>query len=135
MRSANHAAYVEAWLERAAKSPKGRSLPPATLVLLFERAMGALWQRAEVTLGEVSLSAIVDRVLYTASETYPFLSTLKIDRTGIRFDDFRQQCQFSRRRDPSRQFFSRAFPPPSGEFLSSIPPTRLKFLTSIPPLA
>ena len=44
-------------------------------------------------------------------------------------------CQFSRRRDPSRQYFSLAFPPPGGEFLSIIPPSRLKFLTSIPPLA
>jgi hypothetical protein len=85
---ANHAAFVEAWLDEAAKSPT--SLPPAQLVSLFERAMGALWQRAHVTLGEVSLSAIVGRVLYTASEQYPILSTLKIEGTGIRFDEFRQ---------------------------------------------
>src|SRR5580658_10093813 len=51
----------------------------------------------------------------------------------IRFAVAGAKCQFSRRRDPSRQFFSRAFPPPGGEFLSSIPPSRLKFLTSIPP--
>jgi len=83
---ADHAAYVEAWLDGAAKS-----LPPAQLVSLFERAMGALWRRAHVTLGEITLTAIVDRVLYTASEKYSFLSTLKIDGTGIRFDEFREQ--------------------------------------------
>jgi hypothetical protein len=91
---ANHAAYVEAWLDAAAKSPE--SLPPAQLVSLFERAMSALWRRAQVTLGEVSLAAIVDRVLYTASEQYPFLSTLKIETTGIRFDEFREQSAVER---------------------------------------
>jgi len=44
-----------------------------------------------MTLGEVTLTAIVDRVLYTASEKYSFLSALKIDGTRICFDDFRRQ--------------------------------------------
>ena len=83
---ANHAAHVEAWLEGAAKT-----LPRTQLVTLFERALVALWGRAEVTLGEVTLTAIVDRVLYTASETYPYLSTLKVEKTGASFDEFRQQ--------------------------------------------
>ena len=83
---AAHAECVEAWLERTAKT-----LAPAQLVTLFERALSALWRRAEVTLGEVTLTAIVDRVLYTASETYPFLSALKVDETGIGFDRFREQ--------------------------------------------
>jgi hypothetical protein len=39
----------------------------------------------------VTLTAIVDRVLYTASETHPFLSTLKIEAAGISFDGFREQ--------------------------------------------
>ena len=69
---ANHAAYVAAWWTEAA-----RGLPPALLISLFERATSALWRRAEVTLGEVTLTAIVDRVLYTASETYPFLSDVE----------------------------------------------------------
>jgi hypothetical protein len=83
---ASHAAHVGAWLDGAAKN-----LPPAQLVTLFERALGALWQRAHLTLGEVTLTAIVDRVLYTASEKYPFLSTLKVEGSGIRFDEFLQQ--------------------------------------------
>jgi len=79
----NHTAFVEAWLDKAAKGQ-----PPAVMVSVFKRATSALWQRALVTLGEVTLMAIVDRVLYTASEKYPLLSTLKIDETGIRFDEF-----------------------------------------------
>ena len=83
---ASHAAHVEAWLDAAAKN-----LPPAQLVTLFERALDALWQRVHFTLGEVTLTAIVDRVLYTASEKYPFLSTLKVEGSEIRFDEFRKQ--------------------------------------------
>jgi hypothetical protein len=83
---ADHAAYVEAWLDEA-----GKGAPPAQLVTLFERALSALWRRAEVTLGEVTLTAIGDRVLYTASETHPFLSTLKLEEAGICFDGFREQ--------------------------------------------
>jgi hypothetical protein len=83
---AAHVECVEAWLDRAAKT-----LAPAQLVTLFERALAALWRRAEVTLGEVTLTAIVDRVLYTASETYPFLSALKVEDAGIGFDGFREQ--------------------------------------------
>jgi len=81
-----HAASVKAWLEGS-----GESLSPAQLVTLFERALGALWKRTLVTLGEVTLNAIADRVLYTASEKYSVLSTLKIEGTGVRFDEFRTQ--------------------------------------------
>ena len=80
---ADHAAVVEAWLDGAGP------LEPAQLVALFERALSALWQRAEITLGQVTLTAIVDRVLYTATETHPFLSALKIDQGGVCFDGFR----------------------------------------------
>jgi hypothetical protein len=83
---ADHAGYVDAWLDVAAKTPA-----PAQLITLFEQALGALWRRTEVTLGEVTLTAIVDRVLYTASEQYPFLSTLTVDRAGISFDGLRSQ--------------------------------------------
>jgi hypothetical protein len=82
----NHTAFVEAWFDEAAKSPS-----PVLLVSMFERATSSLWRRAVVTLGEVTLTAITDRVLFTASEKYPFLSTLKVDETGIRFDEFRQE--------------------------------------------
>jgi hypothetical protein len=81
---ADHAGYVDAWLDGAATTPA-----PAQLITLFERALGALWQRTEVTLGEVTLTAIVDRVLYTASEQHPFLSTLTVEGAGISFDGLR----------------------------------------------
>jgi hypothetical protein len=82
----DHAGYVDGWLAGTAAT-----LPPAQLLTLFEQALGALWRRTEITLGEVTLTAIVDRVLYTASEQYPFLSALTIERAGISFDRLRSQ--------------------------------------------
>jgi hypothetical protein len=81
-----HGLFVEGWLRGTANSPS-----PAQLITLFERAFDALWQRAQRTLGEVTLMAIGDRVLYVASEQYPFLAVLKVDETGVLFDDFRRQ--------------------------------------------
>jgi hypothetical protein len=82
----DHAGHVDRWLDRAAAT-----LPPAQLLTLFEQALDALWRRTEITLGEVTLTAIVDRVLYTASERYPYLSALTIEKTGISFDRLRTQ--------------------------------------------
>ena len=49
-----------------------------------------MWRRALVTLGDVTLKAILDRVLYTAAERFPLLSPLEVDATGLRSDKFRQ---------------------------------------------
>jgi hypothetical protein len=69
-----HAAFVDAWLERTAKDLRAEHL-----LQLFEAALGALWARTSTMLGEVTLTAIADRVLYTAAETFPLFSALKVD--------------------------------------------------------
>jgi len=71
-----HAACVEAWLERAAG---GLSTP--ALRRLLETALGALWARTEKTLGEVTLAAIAGRVLYTGTERFSFLASFKVGST------------------------------------------------------
>ena len=81
----NHRARVDAWMERAAKEA-----PPERLFDAFKSAFGAMWRRARVTLGDVTLKAILDRVLYTAAERFPLLSPLEVDATGLRSDKFRQ---------------------------------------------
>jgi hypothetical protein len=83
----DHRARVDAWMERAAKGA-----PPERLFDAFERAFGAMWRRAHVTLGDVTLMAILDRVLYTALERFPLLSPLEADATGLRSDKFRQRA-------------------------------------------
>jgi hypothetical protein len=77
-RDSQHAACVDAWLGGAA------DLSPAEIADHFERGLAALWHRAVRTLGEVTLAAIVDRVLYTASEKYPLLAAVKVEGRDIR---------------------------------------------------
>ena len=83
-----HAAFVDAWFDRTLAS---QDVSAARLISLFERAAGALWERSQRPLGEVTVAAIVDRVLYNASEKYPSLGTLKIEGTRISFDELRRQ--------------------------------------------
>jgi hypothetical protein len=59
----DHDAFVAAWIERATA---GRS--SHQLVELLELALNALHKSARKMLGEVTLAAIIDRVLYNAAE-------------------------------------------------------------------
>jgi hypothetical protein len=81
-----HEACVAAWMSRVAAG-----LPSAGLLQLLEGAFELLWWRARFTLGDITLAAIVDRVLYTASARFPVLGPLTVEATGIRFDDLRER--------------------------------------------
>jgi hypothetical protein len=83
----DHCARVDAWMDRAAKEA-----PSERLLDAFERVFGAMWRRARLTLGDVTIIAILDRVLYTAAERYPSLSSLELDETGLRSEKFRQRA-------------------------------------------
>src|SRR5690348_2780976 len=83
----DHGACVDAWFQRSA-----RGLSSELLAAEFEAAFTALWRRAHQTLGDVTLSAIIDRVLYVAAEQHPVTSALELDVTGVRWDAFRQQA-------------------------------------------
>ena len=69
---------MNAWLERVA----ARSVEE--LIRAFEAAFAALWKRTELTLGEVTLVAIVERVLHTATEHYPLVAAIETTRSGLR---------------------------------------------------
>ena len=75
----DHGACVHAWLERTS-----RGLPPRQLPLAFERAFNAVWKRAEPILGDVTLTAIADRVFFTAVERFPFLASIDVNTGGVR---------------------------------------------------
>jgi hypothetical protein len=60
---------------------KGR--PPDRLIQVFEQGFAAMWRRAHRTLGDVTLTAIADRVLHNAAEQFPTFSALTVDTTGL----------------------------------------------------
>jgi hypothetical protein len=82
----DHRAAVINWFERAAQ---GRSV--AAMLEAFELAFSALWQRSHLALGEVTLTAIVERVLVVAKETFPVLAPLDVDGSGLRCQGLRSQ--------------------------------------------
>lgn len=83
-----HGACVNAWMDRTAKG-----LPPERLLQVFEQGFATLWGRANRTLGDVTLMAIVDRVLYVATEQYPFLAVLQVEATGLRCQEIRKHVR------------------------------------------
>ncbi len=73
---------VSEWLTEAAKD-----LPQERLLVLFEKAVDALWRRARWSIGAVSLIAIVDRAITIGAGHWPLLSLLHVDASGVYFQD------------------------------------------------
>ena len=83
--SEQNVAPVEAWVDRVTKT-----LAPEQLVVAFEQGFAALWRRAESTLGEVTVSAIAERVLHDVAEQFPVLAALKVEAgAGVQFGELR----------------------------------------------
>ena len=79
-----HAVFVDAWMQAAAKG-----LAADQLLQLFEKALRVLWQRAQGTLGDVTLVAIANRVLHGTVERSTMLGVLKVEASGFHFDELR----------------------------------------------
>ena len=80
--SQDHSKHVATWMKEAAKD-----LSSEQLLQLFEQAMGALWNRARLILGDVTLSAIMDRVLYNAAERFSLFESLEVGKNGLDFQE------------------------------------------------
>jgi len=65
------------------------TLSPHELVDVYERTLDALWRRAHLSLGEITLMAIVDRVLHQGTEKFPHLVVFKVETSGVQFRDLR----------------------------------------------
>ena len=74
----DHASIVNHWMKQAANG-----LTSGQLLLLFEAAIAALCQRAYLTLGDVTLTAVVDRVMYNAAEEFPLFESLEPGTRGV----------------------------------------------------
>jgi len=92
--SNSHRAAARRWADCAAAD-----LPPERVLQNFEAAFGVLWRRANRTLSDVTLMAILDRVLYDATQRFPLLSQLEIEPKGLRCDSLRADAPAL---DPSR---------------------------------
>lgn len=80
----DHRQCVDAWLARCT------SESPSSCVDAFERAFSAIWARAGLTLGEVTLAAIVDRVLVTTAAEHPAFASLRLEAGGrVHCDELR----------------------------------------------
>lgn len=78
---------MAAWIEQSAKG-----LSPVALQRLLDAALSALWTRTKTTLGEVTLTAIGERVLFTATERFPIFSSLEVEPSrGIAFRGVEEQ--------------------------------------------
>jgi hypothetical protein len=75
----SHRECVDAWLARRASTAVGGA---GEYVDAFEAALAALCARARVTLGDVTLGAILDRVLTNTVHEFPSFSSLRLEATG-----------------------------------------------------
>lgn len=80
-----HIKHVREWMKHASRAS------PDQLADLFEKAMSALWHRTYSALGDITVAAIVDRVLYNAAEKHSILSSLRLGAKGVDFTEFREQ--------------------------------------------
>lgn len=67
----SHVVAVDRWLARFIEHAS-----PVEIVGVFRIAFEALWNRAVATLGSVTLTAIAECVLITATDQYEFLSVI-----------------------------------------------------------
>jgi hypothetical protein len=84
----DHGACVDAWMERGAEG-----VPSEQVVHVFEEGFGALWRRAHQTLGDVTLTAILDRVLHYSVEKYPMMAVLKAEPHGLRCQNLLEKIE------------------------------------------
>jgi len=74
----DHAALVEDWVKQ-----REAGLSSERLRMLFDHGLNAVVRRANQTLGEITLTAIVDRVLYEGKKSYPWLDRVEVKTLGV----------------------------------------------------
>jgi hypothetical protein len=83
-----HARAVDAWVAHVS-----RDGPGTDLLARFEAAFDALWNRARVTLGEITLAAVTRRVLADAVEAFPAFESVLVDENGLHCDAARAELR------------------------------------------
>jgi hypothetical protein len=83
-----HSGAVKAWRDGWVGP-----LSQQALIHVYESALDALWRRAHMSLGVITLMAIVERVLHHGAEKFPHLTALKAEANGVQFGELRQSAQ------------------------------------------
>lgn len=79
---------VDSWLSAIPSDLSSREL-----IDFFEESLRQLWTRTSLTLSEITVGAIFDRVFYNASERYPPLSKVKIvPDKGLSFEELKRSA-------------------------------------------
>jgi hypothetical protein len=81
----NHTDQVKAWTQAATQD-----LSPEQLIAFFEQALSALWTQGRATMSSFMMTAVLERVIFNSAENHPVLSRLKIQETGISFEEIRK---------------------------------------------
>lgn len=82
-------AQVDAWIRGNAEG-----LAQVPLVSLFAHAIQAIQDRTVITLSNVTLAAILDRVLYQSQKRFPLLLGMKIQPEGISLEGVLSRAAF-----------------------------------------
>ncbi len=77
----DHVAFVADWMKQKITYQSKNQIHN-----IFRLAFDAFWERSFVTLGEITLSAIFDRVLIGATSSYPWLANITLGSKGFALD-------------------------------------------------
>ena len=78
---------VASWIERTAPGLSGEEQ-----IQLFEMALAAMWRRSQRPLGDVTIAAIMDRVVHTGVESFPVLAGLRVEASGVSCLELRERA-------------------------------------------
>jgi hypothetical protein len=97
--SKEHSSKVETWVNSTTVG-----LSSTELINHFETTLNKLWEKSSHQISEVTLSAVMDRAIFTSSETHKFMLELKLGPSGIRWDEFREKTTDLNRNELKRAF-------------------------------
>jgi hypothetical protein len=82
-----HSAFVTAWLAEATAG-----LSPEQVLDLAEEALNRLWRRVNLSIGVLTLQAILDRAIFVSADLWPPIGRIRVDATGVHCRDLRQDA-------------------------------------------
>jgi hypothetical protein len=97
--SKEHSSKVEAWVNSTTIG-----LSSQELINHFEITFNKLWEQSSHKMSEVTLDAVMDRAIFTSSDTHKFMLELKLGPSGIRWDEFREKTSDLNRNELKRAF-------------------------------